>query len=89
MACHNDDFESVKHLLKNPRIDVNISEGLTDNNTALHFATKHNNIAIVELLLAHKDIDPNQKNNQGKTALDLAEENNLEKITRILENFKK
>lgn len=49
-----------------------------EGNTALHYAVTHNNMELTEFLLVH-GVDVNAKNNNKKTALNIAMERDCEK----------
>ena len=55
-----DNFEIVKLLLTNEKININIQNYL--KNTSLHLAAKNGNIEIVRILIHHKGIKTNIKN---------------------------
>jgi len=54
----------------------------------LHVAVWNEHKDIVEILLQQPTIDSRIKNNEGKTALDLAKEKNLTGIIQLLEDTK-
>tara|TARA_B110000285_G_scaffold194233_1_gene223755 strand:+ start:117 stop:632 length:516 start_codon:yes stop_codon:yes gene_type:complete len=67
-AVNKGDAEEVAISLANPMIDVN-AEDSKFGMTALILATMHDNISVVDALLAHPEIDPNTVDSGGKTAL--------------------
>jgi len=56
-------------------IDINIKNNNGD--TALMIAVRFKNATIVKMLLHQEDIDKNSKNKEGKSAFDIAWENNI------------
>ncbi len=74
---------AVAALLADPRVNVS----LTDKNrqTALHAAVEYNRTGVVEVLLAHKGVDPNGKGYMGIRALHLS----VVKAIIIYECYKK
>lgn len=58
-ASKNGHVETVKILLSNPNIDVNIKRIPRGEGTALIYACNKNHIEIVKLLLAVPSIDVN------------------------------
>lgn len=54
----------------------------------LHEAIEDDNVAVVEFILKKKQIDPNQKNSKGLTAIELAiaKENSL--IIQLFQKYK-
>ena len=74
---------AVSYLLdQDPKIDVNTQD--PSGMTALHHAVALGRENIVQRLLEHKDIDPSLRDNQGRTALDIAHEANLTEIIALL-----
>lgn len=63
--------------------DFNFSA--SNNDTALHYATKENKKDIVELLIT-AGADPSIKNQDGETALDVAKKTGNKDIIEILES---
>ena len=59
-----------------------------NGNTPLHVAVWNEHKDIVEILLQQPTIDSRIKNNEGKTALDLAKEKKLTGIIQLLEDTK-
>ncbi len=66
--------------------DDKIDVAATDNfgDTALHYAARNGHAALVQLLLDHSDLIGSIKNNNGKTALDLAKMRDHKAAGRIL-----
>ncbi len=61
---------ALRLLDEDPTIDVNAQD--EDGMTALHYATQHGWIEVVQRLLAHQDINPSLKDKQERTPLDIA-----------------
>ena len=57
-------------LEEDPQIDVNTQDDAAM--TALHYAVMYEKEEVVKTLLAHKDIKPSLKDEQGRTPLDIA-----------------
>ena len=58
----------VKSLfLKHPEVNVNYAHEGGEGKAALHHACEAGHVTIVDILLAHPDIDVNQKTHTGKT----------------------
>ena len=57
-------------LEEDPQIDVNTQDDAAM--TALHYAVMYEKEEVVKTLLAHKDINPSLKDEQGRTPLDIA-----------------
>ena len=76
-------FFAVRRILnEDPTIDVNAQDA--SGMTALHHAAALGREKIVPLLLAHPDIKPALRDQYGRTALDIAREENLtDIITRL------
>jgi len=64
-ACYENSIESVKELVKHGKLDLNMQS--KNGNTALHKATKYNNMDIAKLLL-DKGADETIKNDKGRDA---------------------
>jgi len=62
----------VEYLLTNPNIKVNQKSLTNVDNVALHSVCGSGNIPILKLLLGHKDIDVNIRDNHGWTVLHFA-----------------
>ena len=77
------DTSKIQQALQNGA-DVNETYP-TNGNTALHIAALNGYTDIIPLLLAWPGIDKNRKNNDGKTALDLALEHNQMQAARLLD----
>ena len=95
LACHKEDYHTysvVGELLdpdsSSPGADPNIRD-LTSpysSGTALHGATRNNNLGVVEMLLeygARVDI----QDATGMTPLDLAEEKEYDDIAKVLRKY--
>lgn len=78
-----DENEELVNLFVNKGASVNIKNNT--GRTPLHYACEKNNIKIVEILLGSDGIDINLGDNDGKTALDLAKNN--EDIKRLFDAY--
>jgi len=58
-----------------------------ESNTLLHLLVKYNKYDELENLLRQKNIDPNKKNAQGETPLDLAIKSGNKKMIKLLINY--
>ena len=76
--------EKIKKLLgKTPQPDINVQDGNDNWNTALHLATKRNELEVVNFLLS-QGADTAIENGDGKMPLQLSEEcNNVEIIDML------
>ena len=70
-------------LDEDPTIDVNAQD--EEGMTALHYATKHGWLEVVQELLAHQDIKPYLKDKQGRNALQLGREIHSAKTIEVLQ----
>jgi ankyrin repeat protein len=68
-------------LLLKHNADINISD--VQGNTATHYATIKNNVGLVEELIA-QGADITAKNNEGKTAQDIAHDQGFAQLERVL-----
>ena len=86
-AARNGDYEIVKILLEDPRIDVN-SQDKDRKTLLLHIISiiSISNYEILKLLLNNPKIDVNLQDNQGNTALILATFNNNAENAKLLLN---
>ena len=88
IAIHKNGDVGVKLLNVFIKYSVNINEQDIYNDTPLHIATMTNNYKIAETLIkngASFDI----KNNDGKTALDIAKEEKYTEIEKLMDEAKK
>ena len=67
-----------------PNNDINVNAQAKDGMTALHHAVRHELTEAVEALLAHEDILPFLRDTQGHSALQIARENKLDGMIRLL-----
>ena len=68
IAASGGKVEDVKSILrKNPSLDANWKNEEDSVRTALHAACFNVHDSVVSILLAHPDIDPNLKDNDGAT----------------------
>ncbi|XP_068234932.1 uncharacterized protein [Palaemon carinicauda] len=67
IAASNNQYDTVFHLLNfmNPNL-IN-----KDGQTPAHMAAREGHVQVLRLLLADKDIQPNKKDSQGRTYMDL------------------
>ena len=56
----------------------------TNGSSALHVAAFYGSLSVVKFLLLDYGLNPNGRNNQGKTALDVAREAGSEDVIKIL-----
>ncbi|KAK0719293.1 ankyrin repeat-containing domain protein [Lasiosphaeris hirsuta] len=75
-------YDLTKMFLARDNIDINIQDDM--GNTALHMATMCGNTILVNELLAHQHINPNQYNAEFKTPLCLAVDAGLDVIVQAL-----
>jgi len=66
-AAEKGRVEEVGILRMNPTLNVNWKNEAEYGYTALRIACLHNRYSVVSLLLAHPDIDVNQKDKNGST----------------------
>ncbi len=71
-ASKNGHYSTVEYLIKEAKVDVNITD--RQFNTALHEAARNGHTDIVKLL-CESGLDPNSKNSDGTTALHSASSN--------------
>ncbi len=69
LAIQKGQSDVVKALLNHPQVNINHTNRQKD--TALHLATRNQDQEMVKLLIENK-ISLNEKNGQGRTALDMA-----------------
>jgi hypothetical protein len=89
VVCNNDDnkIEELKEILKNnPTLNVNWKNEHYDGCTALDRACVHGTVDVVRLLMAHRDIDINQKDNYGRFPFMTACRNGHSQIVRMFLN---
>ena len=83
-AAENGNLKKIKSMLnKEVNIKTLINAVDKENNTALILASKFGYSEIVKILIEN-GADINIKNNDGKTALDYAEENDYKNIIQLL-----
>ena len=73
----------VASALRNPVTDPNMAEAFTGC-TALTYAARYGNPAVVTLLLADQRVDPNKANHNGYTALMTAAESGNAAVIKLL-----
>ena len=83
-ASFNGHLELVRALLNHDGVDVNIQKD-NDGDTALIMASWNGHVEVARALLNHDGVDVNIKNNNGKTALYRAREENKFDVARLLE----
>ena len=74
-ALRSNHIEIAIDILKKPSLS-RVSSCKHQGNTALHYAAINNNIELARLLL-EKGADPEIKNNEGHSVIDLAKKNNF------------
>ena len=85
-AAENGNLKKIKSMLnKEVNIKTLINAVDKENNTALILASKFGYHEIVKIFIEN-GADINIKNNDGKTALDYAEENDYKSIIELLKN---
>ena len=85
-ASENGNLKKIKSMLnKEINIKTLINAVDKENNTALILASKFGYSEIAKILIEN-GADVNAKNNDGKTALDYAEENDYKNIIELLKN---
>ena len=77
-----DEYWAIKVIKDDRNLDVNAQDA--DGMTALHHAVLNGFEELVATLIAHKDIKPFLRNNQGHSALRLARDNNLDRMIELL-----
>ena len=78
-------FKEVQASLESLPIEINIDAQDDNGLTPLMCATRNGHLNVVQYLIK-EGANPNIKNNEGKTALDLAEENRHEEVAEFLRN---
>ena len=86
IACYHGNTVIVNVLLNQESIDIN--KARTDNGkTPLHTACEEGHVNIVGLLLSDDNININVKDKDGRTALDMASNNNIMNLFRRYKKF--
>jgi len=83
-AVIQNDLPILQQLLPQHPLELN-RPFLATGNTLLHVAALNGHEEIVRLLLEQSDIDKTRKNNDGKTAADLAREKGFTQIAELLQ----
>lgn len=78
-AVKNNDINKINSILKSGKADINSKDKYCE--TALMIASCKGNLEIVKLLVDN-GADINIKNNNGKTALDLADSEEIKEVLR-------
>lgn len=73
VAAASGKLNVIKYILETPRLKSLINERDKDGNTPLHLATKHWHPKLVSALTWDNEVDLRLVNNDGLTALDIAE----------------
>jgi len=81
-ACQKGHIETVKLLLTDERVDVNVQD--KHERTPFYIACENGHIEIAELLLNEKRLSIRKKTNKGETALDIAKTNNHSEIMKLI-----
>lgn len=76
-ACDNGYFNTVNLLLEDDRIDINVTD--KNGNTALHYACEAGDANVIALLIK-KGMDINVTNNEGKSAINLVENDLIKQV---------
>lgn len=99
MAVQEEEDEMVKRLLTHPELDINTTKSPCSE-TALWIASKNGNVAIVKVLLTHKDINvnykcskltPKEQKETGKiklTAQEVASYYGHEAVVAVIQDYK-
>jgi ankyrin repeat protein len=66
-ASYNGDLETVRELMRNEKLDVNLHDSYKC--TALFYASVKNHLEVVQELLKHHKIDADFRNNFGERPL--------------------
>ena len=82
LACGAGDAKVVDLLLKNPRIDVYLTD--SNGSTPLMLACREGYVEVVKLLLADVRIDVNYADHEGNTAFEYAHDNDHVEIEQLL-----
>ena len=82
LATKSKNIIAVNELLK---FDVLVDQQDYLGNTALYYAVEMNNIPVIKNLV-NKNANPNIKNNEGRSPLDLAHENGNKTVLNLLTN---
>ena len=84
-ACNSNDLEEVRKCLSKG-VDVNTVD--IDLGSGLSIAAFHNNLALLELLLAHPDIDVNLEDDNDDSPLSVAmnKDHQVELMTSMMLN---
>ena len=83
-ACNSNDLEEVRKCLSKG-VDVNTVD--IDLGSGLSIAAFHNNLALVDLLLAHPDIDVNLEDDNDDSPLSVAMNKDHQEPALVLDNF--
>jgi hypothetical protein len=84
-ACANNLLEEAEGILtNNPTVNINWKNANEHDYTCLQIACEYGRSSIVPLLLAHPDINVNQKNNWGGTPLLLACVEGHTRVVRLM-----
>ena len=84
LAIQVQDVPIIKLFLTHKSLKTNLTTVKGQN--ALHLAAK-TTAEIFEIVAKSSKINPNEKDNKGRTPLDLAKENNLNDIVNLCENY--
>ena len=82
--CEDGNFKEVQASLESLPIEINVNVQDDKGLTPLMCASANGHLDIVEYLIRERGANLNIKNNEGKTALDLAKENRQEKVAEFL-----
>ena len=74
------------HFLLDYKCDPHVKD--IEGNNSIHLAAKNGSVDFLRILLAlNEDLDINERNNDGKTPLDIAEDNEQEIIIDFLQDY--
>ena len=85
IAARDGNLGEVKNLLLDSNIDVNNAENAYGM-TPLHLAAENGYIDIVKALLKQPGINPEKKDNLGRTAFDLAKNKGYTKVVNAFQD---
>ncbi|XP_063940083.1 uncharacterized protein LOC108201184 [Daucus carota subsp. sativus] len=77
-------IDAARQQLPETSFQEFLRQGDKDNDTALHAAVMERNVAVVKLLVEADPTDPHSQNDDGKTPMYIAVEEELEDIVKII-----
>ena len=87
-TCQFGNLELLKYIVGNPDFDIDFNVADEDGDTPLHHACSFGEFEVVKFLLqnsSEKGIDISRKNNNQRTAEDLARNKNYKEILELFE----